>query len=94
MTVSTATSVKGTAHGTIPVTANPNIANGTGGTAATNPNHGHDADDKPGAAKQVAADTHTSQSTPMSHSTAATHAMITMHDLMHAEAVAHQMHWA
>ncbi|CAL77725.1 hypothetical protein BRADO3970 [Bradyrhizobium sp. ORS 278] len=33
-TVSTATSIKGTAQGTIPVTATPNIANGTGGTAA------------------------------------------------------------
>ncbi|WP_035658283.1 hypothetical protein, partial [Bradyrhizobium sp. STM 3809] len=33
-TVSAATSIKGTAHGTIPVTATPNIANGTGGTAA------------------------------------------------------------
>ncbi|CCE05103.1 fragment of conserved hypothetical protein (part 1) [Bradyrhizobium sp. STM 3843] len=33
-TVSAATSVHGLAHGTIPVTANPNIANGTGGTAA------------------------------------------------------------
>ncbi|MGJ5137516.1 beta strand repeat-containing protein [Bradyrhizobium oligotrophicum] len=33
-TVSTATSIKGTAHGTIPVTATPNLANGTGGTAA------------------------------------------------------------
>jgi len=36
-TVSTATSVHGTAHGTIPVTANPNIAEGTGGTATTPP---------------------------------------------------------
>jgi trimeric autotransporter adhesin len=34
-TVSAATSVHGLAHGTIPVTATPNIANGTGGTAAT-----------------------------------------------------------
>ncbi|MGJ5205108.1 beta strand repeat-containing protein [Bradyrhizobium sp. HKCCYLR20261] len=33
-TVSTATSIKGTAQGTIPVTATPNLANGTGGTAA------------------------------------------------------------
>ncbi|WP_315764184.1 MULTISPECIES: hypothetical protein [unclassified Bradyrhizobium] len=33
-TVSAATSVHGLAHGTIPVTATPNIANGTGGTAA------------------------------------------------------------
>ncbi|WP_316234193.1 hypothetical protein [Bradyrhizobium sp. SZCCHNR1098] len=33
-TVSAATSIKGTAHGTIPVTATPNLANGTGGTAA------------------------------------------------------------
>jgi trimeric autotransporter adhesin len=31
-TVATATSVNGVAQGTIPVTANPNIANGTGGT--------------------------------------------------------------
>jgi trimeric autotransporter adhesin len=73
-TVATATSINGTAKGTIPVTANPNIANGTGGTAAapttsTPGGHGHDGDD--GAAH-----------------------MITMHDLMHAEAVAHQMHWA
>ena len=37
MTVSTATSVHGLAQGTIPVTATPNIANGTGGTAATPP---------------------------------------------------------
>jgi trimeric autotransporter adhesin len=34
-TVSTATSVHGVAQGTIPVTATPNIANGTGGTAAS-----------------------------------------------------------
>jgi len=33
-TVSAATSIKGTAQGTIPVTATPNLANGTGGTAA------------------------------------------------------------
>jgi hypothetical protein len=37
VTVSTATSVHGLAQGTIPVTATPNIANGTGGTAATPP---------------------------------------------------------
>ncbi len=36
-TVSTATSVHGLAQGTIPVTATPNIANGTGGAAATPP---------------------------------------------------------
>jgi len=34
-TVSTATSVHGLAQGTTPVTANPNIANGTGGTATS-----------------------------------------------------------
>ena len=34
-TVSAATSVHGLAQGTIPVTATPNIANGTGGTAAS-----------------------------------------------------------
>jgi hypothetical protein len=34
-TVATATSVHGLATGNIPVTANPNIANGTGGTATT-----------------------------------------------------------
>ena len=34
VTVSTATSVHGIAQGTIPVTATPNIANGTGGTPA------------------------------------------------------------
>ena len=34
-TVATATSVNGLAQGTIPVTATPNIANGTGGAAAT-----------------------------------------------------------
>jgi hypothetical protein len=39
-TVSTATSVHGIAQGTIPVTANPNIANGTGGTATTPPGGG------------------------------------------------------
>ena len=33
--VATATSVNGLAQGNIPVTANPNIANGTGGTAMT-----------------------------------------------------------
>src|SRR5689334_20125475 len=50
-TVSTATSIKGTAMGTIPVTANPNIANGTGGAVTTSTSmHGHDADDKPAAA--------------------------------------------
>ena len=37
VTVATATSVNGLAQGTIPVTATPNIANGTGGTAATPP---------------------------------------------------------
>jgi uncharacterized protein YkvS len=101
-TVSTATSIKGTAMGTIPVTANPNIANGTGGAAAagTSQMHGHDADDKPGAAMAGAkaapapANTHASQAAATSHATGATHTMITMHDLMHAEAVAHQMHWA
>jgi trimeric autotransporter adhesin len=36
-TVATATSINGTAQGTIPVTATPNIANGTGGTAASPP---------------------------------------------------------
>ena len=36
-TVATATSVNGLAQGTIPVTATPNLANGTGGTAATPP---------------------------------------------------------
>jgi trimeric autotransporter adhesin len=90
-TVSTATSIKGTAHGTIPVTANPNIANGTGGTAQTPAGHGHDADDHPGMA---AAKPSSAPAAATSHTTAATHAMITMHDLMHAEAVAHQMHWA
>jgi hypothetical protein len=34
-TVATATSVNNVAQGTIPVTANPNIANGTGGTATS-----------------------------------------------------------
>jgi hypothetical protein len=34
-TVATATSINGLAQGTIPVTATPNIANGTGGTVAT-----------------------------------------------------------
>lgn len=34
-TVATATSVNGVAHGTIPVTGTPNIANGTGGTASS-----------------------------------------------------------
>jgi trimeric autotransporter adhesin len=34
-TVTTATSVHGVAHGTIPVTGTPNIAEGTGGTAAS-----------------------------------------------------------
>ncbi len=34
-TVATATSINGTAHGSIPVTANPNIAEGTGGTATS-----------------------------------------------------------
>jgi trimeric autotransporter adhesin len=36
-TVATATSVNGLAQGNIPVTATPNIANGTGGTAASAP---------------------------------------------------------
>jgi len=36
-TVATATSVNGLAMGSIPVTATPNLANGTGGTAATPP---------------------------------------------------------
>jgi len=109
-TVSTATSVKGTAQGTIPVTATPNIANGTGGAATTSTSmggHGHDADDHSSAAAATpaagkpstapaatAANTHTTQPAATSHATGATHTMITMHDLMHAEAVAHQMHWA
>jgi hypothetical protein len=108
-TVSTATSVKGTAQGAIPVTATPNIANGTGGATTTSTSmggHGHDADDhssavaatpaagKPSTAPAAtAANTHT-QPAATSHATGATHTMITMHDLMHAEAVAHQMHWA
>ena len=37
VTVATATSVNGLAMGNIPVTATPNLANGTGGTAATPP---------------------------------------------------------
>jgi trimeric autotransporter adhesin len=108
-TVSTATSIKGTAQGAIPVTATPNIANGTGGAATTSTSqggmgHGHDADDhstpaagaaaKPAAAPATAANTHATQPAATSHATGATHTMITMHDLMHAEAVAHQMHWA
>jgi len=36
-TVATATSVNGLAMGSIPVTATPNLANGTGGTAAAPP---------------------------------------------------------
>ncbi len=36
-TVATATSVHGLAMGTIPVTATPNLANGTGGTATSSP---------------------------------------------------------
>jgi hypothetical protein len=39
-TVATATSVNGLATGSIPVTATPNLANGTGGTAATPPTTG------------------------------------------------------
>ena len=35
VTVATATSINGLAHGSIPVTANPNLANGTGGTATS-----------------------------------------------------------
>jgi hypothetical protein len=110
-TISTATSIKGTAQGTIPVTATPNIANGTGGAAAAGTSqagtgHGHDADDhhgsaaanaagaKPAAAPAAAANTHATPTAATSHATGATHTMITMHDLMHAEAVAHQMHWA
>ncbi|MBV8698551.1 hypothetical protein [Bradyrhizobium sp.] len=109
-TVSTATSVHGLAQGTIPVTANPNIANGTGGTATTPPTstpptstppastpptstgachsscgnhhgHGHDHDDHH-SSPAVAANT-------SSHG-----ADVNMHQLMHAEAIAHQMHWA
>ena len=107
-TVSTATSVHGIAQGTIPVTANPNIANGTGGTAATPPSggstppstgggchnpcgshhghghnhgHGHDHDDHH-SSPAVAAN-------PSVHGAEAA-----MHQLLHAEAVAHQMHWA
>ena len=110
-TISTATSIKGTAQGTIPVTATPNIANGTGGAAAAGTSqagmgHGHDADDhhgsaaanaagaKPAAAPAAAANTHATPTAATSHATGSTHTMITMHDLMHAEAVAHQMHWA
>src|ERR1700730_4193640 len=44
-TVATATSVNGLAQGTIPVTATPNIANGTGGTA-TSTTTTSDADEK------------------------------------------------
>src|SRR5215831_16483828 len=39
-TVATATSVNGVAQGTIPVTATPNIANGTGGTVMSGPGGG------------------------------------------------------
>jgi hypothetical protein len=47
-TVATATSVNGLAQGTIPVTATPNIANGTGGTV-TSTTTTSGPDDKPGA---------------------------------------------
>jgi len=109
-TIATATVVNGIGMGTgKPVGATPNIANGTGGAPATSTSmagHGHDADDhssaaaNAGGAKQspapaaTAANTHATQPAAASHATGATHAMITMHDLMHAEAVAHQMHWA
>jgi len=47
-TVATATSVNGLAQGSIPVTATPNIANGTGGTA-TSTTTTSGPDDKPAA---------------------------------------------
>jgi hypothetical protein len=47
-TVATATSVNGLAQGTIPVTATPNLANGTGGTA-TSTTTTSGPDDKPAA---------------------------------------------
>src|SRR5712675_3190922 len=45
-TVATATSVNGLAQGTIPVTATPNIANGTGGTATSTTTTTSGPDDK------------------------------------------------
>ena len=109
-TVSTATSVHGLAQGTIPVTANPNIANGTGGTATTPPTGGGTPPTGGGCHTPCGGhhsshhgDHHQSHSSSPtagavssgSHGTAAGHSTpVIMHDLVHAEAVAHQMHWA
>jgi len=107
-TVSTATSVHGIAQGTIPVTANPNIANGTGGTATTPPSGGGT---HPGGGCTPSGGCHSScgghhghghshghddhHSSPSVAANTSSHgADVAMHQLMHAEAVAQQMHWA
>ena len=72
VTVVTATSINGLAHGTIPVTCNPNIANGTGGAATTGTT-------TTGSGNQpVAADTETLHHTVgIGHAAAALHAAAT-----------------
>jgi hypothetical protein len=102
-TVSTATSVHGIAQGTIPVTANPNIANGTGGTAATPPTGTPPTGtpptgtppSNPGGCHSSCGDHHGHGHDHDDHHSGPTAAAPhVMHELLQAEAVAHQMHWA
>jgi hypothetical protein len=93
-TVSTATSIKGTAQGTIPVTATPNIANGTGGAATTTTSqggmgHGHDADDhhstapaNAAGAKPTTAPAQTAANTHATQPAAASHATGATHAMI------------
>jgi trimeric autotransporter adhesin len=85
-TVATATSVHGLAQGSIPVTATPNIANGTGGTAATppastgnppagNPPGGHGHGHGHNTAQVAAGPSPHGSGTAASHATAAAHSM-------------------
>ena len=105
-TVSTATSVHGIAQGTIPVTATPNIANGTGGTAATPPTSTPPTGTPPGSPGGCHSscgshhddhhdhhghDHDDHHSSPAVAAAALPHVM---HDLLHAEAFANQLHWA
>jgi hypothetical protein len=102
-TVSTATSVHGIAQGTIPVTANPNIANGTGGTAATPPSSGGTPPSSgTGGCHSSCGNHHDDHHHDHGHghdhddhhSSPAVASPHVMHELSHAEAVANQLHWA
>jgi trimeric autotransporter adhesin len=101
-TVSTATSVHGIAQGTIPVTATPNIANGTGGTAATPP-ASTPPPGSPGGCHSPCGSHHDDHHDHHGHdhddhhsspAVAAATSPHVMHDLLHAAAFANQLHWA